>query len=309
MSTNGTHPTDAMLMMALDRELQAPRRKAVHEHLAVCEACRTRMRALEAGAADSARLCGAGTSMDVAALRTRLRQRMTELRDASDGSLLFRMRRTASSVSLFAQVAIACLLIAVVVRSRNVGGPTVDLRAESLPVSSLTPGAAANIAAADLCSGSAAARPTIPLAVRQRVLRQYRMEDVPASEFELDYLITPELGGVGEARNLWPERYDSDPWNAHIKDDLERLLSQQVCDGSIDLAAAQREIATNWIDAYKKHFATDRPIPRQARIDDDDDEIQFEPPGMISPGAPAVAAFAVDRALPARAARRVLWRW
>jgi hypothetical protein len=33
-----------------------------------------------------------------------------------------------------------------------------------------------------------------------------------------------------------------------------------VCDGSIDLTEAQREIAANWIAAYKKYFHTDTPI-------------------------------------------------
>jgi hypothetical protein len=122
----------------------------------------------------------------------------------------------------------------------------------------------------------------VTLAVRQHVLRQYRMEHVPASEYELDYLITPELGGVGDARNLWPERYDSGPWNAHVKDDLEQLLSRRVCDGAMDLAVAQREIATNWIAAYQKHFQTDRPIPRQAGIEDDGDEIQLESPRAVA---------------------------
>ena len=30
----------------------------------------------------------------------------------------------------------------------------------------------------------------------------------------------------------------------------------------LDLATAQREIATNWIEAYKKYFHTDQPLAR-----------------------------------------------
>jgi hypothetical protein len=33
-----------------------------------------------------------------------------------------------------------------------------------------------------------------------------------------------------------------------------------VCDGSLDLTEAQREIAGNWIAAYKKYFHTDQPL-------------------------------------------------
>jgi hypothetical protein len=41
---------------------------------------------------------------------------------------------------------------------------------------------------------------------------------------------------------------------------LEDRLRQMVCDGQMDLATAQREIAINWIEAYKKYFKTDRPL-------------------------------------------------
>ena len=45
-----------------------------------------------------------------------------------------------------------------------------------------------------------------------------------------------------------------------MKDALEDRLHETVCDGSLDLADAQREIATNWIGAYKKYFHTDTPL-------------------------------------------------
>jgi hypothetical protein len=75
----------------------------------------------------------------------------------------------------------------------------------------------------------------------------------------VDYLITPELGGVDSIRNLWPQPY-STVWNAHVKDMLEERLHALVCSGQVDLATAQREIATDWIGAYKKYFHTARPL-------------------------------------------------
>jgi anti-sigma factor RsiW len=281
MSTERTHPTDTTLIMAIDRELSTPRREALHAHLMACDECAARLSALEAAAAESARLCGDDTSDDgreSSGLRARVQQRIFELRNERDRSLLFRVRRIAGPVSLLAQIGIAVALLVLIVKvpwPGKVGVPTAAPGAESLPIAQLTPGATANVRVTDLCSGSAPSPRNVSLAVRQQVLHQYRMEYVPASEYELDYLITPELGGVGDARNLWPERYGPGPWNAHVKDDLERLLSRLVCNGSMDLAAAQREIAANWIEAYKKHFETDHPIPRQAGIEDEDDEIQF----------------------------------
>ena len=45
-----------------------------------------------------------------------------------------------------------------------------------------------------------------------------------------------------------------------MKDDLEDRLREMVCDGSLDLTEAQKEIAANWIAAYKKYFHTEQPL-------------------------------------------------
>ena len=107
------------------------------------------------------------------------------------------------------------------------------------------------------------------------------MERVPASNYELDYLITPELGGAPTVQNLWPQRYASRTWNAPVKDQLERLLPRLVCDGTITLETAQREIAADWIAAYRKYFRTD--VPPQAHaylsqgpaVDQSDDDLVY----------------------------------
>jgi hypothetical protein len=39
-----------------------------------------------------------------------------------------------------------------------------------------------------------------------------------------------------------------------------------VCAGEVDLATAQRDIATDWIAAYKKYFHTDRPLSFQSDL-------------------------------------------
>jgi hypothetical protein len=92
------------------------------------------------------------------------------------------------------------------------------------------------------------------------VFTKYGADYHRAAEYELDYLITPELGGIADQRNLWPQPFSRTPWNAYVKDELERHLHRLVCDGEMDLASAQREIATDWISAYKRHFSTDKPL-------------------------------------------------
>ena len=76
----------------------------------------------------------------------------------------------------------------------------------------------------------------------------------------MDYLITPALGGSDDIRNLWPQPYSAGVWNARVKDALEDRLRQLVCEGKLDLESAQREIARDWIGAYKKYFHTDHPL-------------------------------------------------
>jgi hypothetical protein len=46
-----------------------------------------------------------------------------------------------------------------------------------------------------------------------------------------------------------------------VKDALERKLHKLVCAGQLDLKTAQREIASNWIEAYQKYVRKTLPAP------------------------------------------------
>jgi hypothetical protein len=129
-----------------------------------------------------------------------------------------------------------------------------------LPMSQVTPGATRHVRVNELC-GEETARP-VPISpwLHERVFRSYGADTRRATEYELDYLITPELGGATDARNLWPQAYSHTPWNAFVKDELERFLHRQVCDGALDLPTAQQQMASDWIAAYKRHFKTDKPL-------------------------------------------------
>jgi hypothetical protein len=70
---------------------------------------------------------------------------------------------------------------------------------------------------------------------------------------EVDHLVSLEIGGSNDEKNLWPQPYQGTTWNAHVKDQLEKRLQKMVCDGDIPLDQARQEISTNWIDAYKKY--------------------------------------------------------
>ena len=96
----------------------------------------------------------------------------------------------------------------------------------------------------------------IPEATRRQVFAEYGVQLPEPNQFELDYLITPDLGGTESVRNLWPQPYSA-RWNARVKDKLERKLHQLVCAGNLDLPTAQHAIAADWIAAYRKYVGID----------------------------------------------------
>jgi hypothetical protein len=73
----------------------------------------------------------------------------------------------------------------------------------------------------------------------------------PLRAFEYDHLVSLELGGAAnDPRNLWPEPGAT----PNPKDGLENRLHAMVCSGRITLAAAQRQIAGNWVASYHHLF-------------------------------------------------------
>jgi hypothetical protein len=131
----------------------------------------------------------------------------------------------------------------------------------SIPDSRLTPGATLLASRPAVCAQENVKNKAVPVALQRKVFEQYGIAGADPQAYEVDYLVTPALGGADDIHNLWPHSYSHTVWNARVKDALEDRLREMVCDGGMDLAAAQREIAANWIAAYKKYFHTNEPLP------------------------------------------------
>jgi hypothetical protein len=140
---------------------------------------------------------------------------------------------------------------------RNSPGPQVTVF--SIPDSRLTPGAAVMASRQAVCALENTKNKAVPVTVQKKVFEEYGIAGAAPQAYEVDYLVTPALGGADDIRNLWPHSYSA-TWNARVKDDLEDRLRDLVCDGSVDLTEAQKEIAENWIAAYKKYFHADQPL-------------------------------------------------
>jgi hypothetical protein len=129
-----------------------------------------------------------------------------------------------------------------------------------LPYRRLTPGAANSVSEEDLCQpGFSKWMRAVSEKTRLRVYREYQIPGHTRGEFEVEHLIPLALGGSNDIANLVPESYQTQPWNAHVKDRLEKKLHDMVCAGEIDLQEAQKEIASNWIETYERIFHTDQP--------------------------------------------------
>jgi hypothetical protein len=272
MLSEDFHPRDEELLMTADGELSGRRATRVRAHLASCWDCRARMEEIEDTIADFARVYRRHFEPEFppidgarAQLKARLAERAVRLRaDCWAGFFRFApVARVAAYICVTVITTVVISKIFVQHKAMSTLHSTLSsFEAEVVPNRTLTPGAARAVAIRDVCvMPHEEVVKNVPAALRQRVFQEYGIANADAGNYEVDYLITPGLGGVEDIRNLWPEPNESSAWNSHVKDALEERLHQMVCSGKLDLPTAQREIATNWIVAYRKYFSTDKPLP------------------------------------------------
>ncbi len=79
-------------------------------------------------------------------------------------------------------------------------------------------------------------------------------DTAPTSSYELDHLVSLELGGSPNSpRNLWPEPSPS----PNPKDKLESALHDLVCSNRMTLTDAQTSIAGDWVTTYRQVLGHD----------------------------------------------------
>lgn len=255
------HIPDEDLLLALDGELEEPRAGEVARHVRHCWDCRARQSRLEQAIGDYMAVHAAMTE-DVAAVPAngpvaKLKAAIAAEQPAHPRLAWWRPALLAASASAVL-VPFALLLW---VSGSNVGtaGPLPDPR--------LTPGAVRFISSQQVCRVPLEDEGRlVPADLAQRVFQQYRIANPKPGAYEVDYLISPALGGTTAIENLWPVPYADGVWTSRVKDALEDHLRTLVCEGRMDVATAQREISTNWIAAYRKHFRTQLPVAAHAQF-------------------------------------------
>ncbi|MDO8659482.1 MAG: HNH endonuclease signature motif containing protein [Candidatus Parcubacteria bacterium] len=114
-----------------------------------------------------------------------------------------------------------------------------------------TPGAIIEgVAKEQICvSGYSKSVRNVSESTKNQVYLEYGVTSHTTGEYEVDHLISLELGGSNDISNLWPEAAQPVP-GFHEKDKVENYLHAEVCAGRISLQEAQIKIANNWEQFY-----------------------------------------------------------
>jgi hypothetical protein len=264
MLSEESHLSDQDLLLAADGELSPRATERVQSHLEACWACRVRKQEIETAIAEFVRF--QRQSFDVripspdgprALLKAQLAQR-------AESQRVSRLPWPRLVAWRFGWALVAAVLVVATITSFIFRGYLMQHSTRSVAVTvpnpRLTPGATVLLGQREICGEAGPNNKAVPVALQRRVFDEYGLRAAEPRAYEVDYLITPALGGADDIHNLWPESSSATVWNAQVKDALEDHLRSLVCEGQLDLATAQHEIATNWIEAYKKYFHTDRPV-------------------------------------------------
>jgi hypothetical protein len=268
MRLEDNHLSDQELLLAADGELSPRACARVQRHIAACWTCRARKQEIEGAVGDFVRAYRQAPNAQCPPAdgpRALLKAQMSLLAETQGDSWLTWFRNMSQRVSLTI-LAIAGLVAAAGYLSSSwwLRPPQVHAATVMVPNPQITPGATVIMTRQQVCMARNEKNAQVSPEIQRRVFKAYGIHSGGLRDYEVDYLITPALGGADDIHNLWPESYGPVVWNARVKDALEDRLRELVCSGKLDLETAQREIATDWIGAYKKYFHTERPLATEA---------------------------------------------
>lgn len=257
MRSSPNHLSEVDLIRYLDHEMTAAESAAARSHLEVCVVCSTELREIaQVGDAVGHIIASQWNLADPTSARRSLQMKLEaeqpSLSSARRFPLWIRSRITPAFLGGAAGVLTIGTLFFLL---PNAGKSNAEIAA-SLPNRALTPGMTRRVELGEICrENDEDLDPAVSASRKEAVFREYGIsQDRAGNDFQVDYLISPQLGGTDDVRNLWPQSYKETTWNAEAKDALERHLNRLVCERKITLEEAQHAIAHDWIAAYQKYF-------------------------------------------------------
>lgn len=136
------------------------------------------------------------------------------------------------------------------------------------PNPTLTPGDTLPATAKEICvPGYAGQTRNVSQLEKKQVYKEYNLTyPQPAGSIEVDHLISLQLGGSNDIKNLWPEKADPRP-GFHEKDAVENYLHKQLCDGKMTLEQVQTDIRTDWYKVYEQMIGN-KPNTQNTNVED-----------------------------------------
>lgn len=117
----------------------------------------------------------------------------------------------------------------------------------------LTPGQVRTTNKKEICSVRTGTIRNVTAATKRKVFAEYGISCGKrcGQLFEIDHLVSLEVGGTNDLTNLWPQPYKVP--GAHQKDLLENTFHKMICGGALMPAEAQKAIVQDWYGAYQKY--------------------------------------------------------
>jgi hypothetical protein len=251
MKHENSHLADQQLLLDVDGELSPQDEKLVRRHLDACWKCRVRHRELENAITRFIRVYQRESDSNLPPAdgpRALLKAQLAQLSEtgASPGPSWFTFQH---GMAWAPAAAVSGLLTFGLFLIRSNDARRTQARhcamVASIPDSNLTPGAPLMVNKEAVCAQANTKNKAVFVALQRKVFEEYGITGAEPQACEVDYLVTPALGGADDIHNPWPHS----------------------CDGTVDLTEAQHEIATNWIAAYKNSFRTEGPLEEHSESD------------------------------------------
>lgn len=147
-------------------------------------------------------------------------------------------------------------IFSIVALNTTLAKTTVCVANQILPDTNCTPGVVLTTNSKIVCVvGYTKTVRNVSTTTKKKVFAKYGIPYSLRGNYEVDHLISLELGGSNDISNLWPEN-SSIISGSLTKDKFENYLHKQVCNGSMTLTEAQKEISTNWLQYYSATLTT-----------------------------------------------------